>query len=276
MAPRTSARRASDAASRAATTVLACPTCRSRLSLSGSSLSCAAGHNFPEIEGYYDLWPAGTPEPSLDFFSGPYGAVYDAGIKARGLATIAARALWGADAAEMYRLMDAGVKCGRGEVVLDVPCGGAPGLRTAAGRMLGTYLGLDASAAMLGRAASIRREEQLDGVILARGDATDLPISDESIDRVLCFNGLHVLHDKDVVLNEFVRVLRPGGEAWGTVVVRQGGLGGRLRPWTSSPFFFFHPADADELSAMARAAGFSEWEQERTGSILIFRGRTAS
>ena len=72
--------------------------------------------------------------------------------------------------------------------------------------MKGTLIGLDLSNGMLQRAAALRDSNHLSGVILARGDATRLPLLDACVDRILCFNGLHVMPDKAMVLDEFFRV----------------------------------------------------------------------
>ena len=169
--------------------------------------------------------------------------------------------------------MDEGVKCRPGEVVLDVPVGGAPPLRSASGRLRGTYIGIDLSPRMLRRAVRERTAEGLDNVLLARADALRLPLRDRSVDRILCFNGLHVLPDKRTALREFHRVLKPGGQMWGNVVIADtSALGMVVRPWFSRSWLFFHPADPDELEELALASGFTIWDQEVQGSMLFFRG----
>jgi SAM-dependent methyltransferase len=225
------------------------------------------------IDGYIDLWPTDLAQPRHDWFATPYGVVYDAAIKERWLARMAGRLGWGADMDKMFRMMDEGVKNEPGQVVLDVPVGGAPALRSAPGRMRGSYIGIDISTQMLWRAAKERASEGVRNVILARADAVRLPIRSGAVDRVLCFNGLHVLPDKAAVMREFHRVLKPGGQLWGNVVITDPTIGGvAARPWFSRSWLFFHPADADELEALARATGFSSWEQEVEGSMLFFRG----
>ena len=127
------------------------------------------------------------PQPPVDWFATPYGVVYDTAIKERWLARLAGRLGWGADIGRMFEMMDEGVKSEPGQVVLDVPVGGAPPLRSAAGRLRGTYVGIDLSPAMLRRAARERAAEGLKNVILARADAMRLPIRSAAVDRVLCF-----------------------------------------------------------------------------------------
>jgi ubiquinone/menaquinone biosynthesis C-methylase UbiE len=269
-------RRGADAVARLPAGLLACPACRRLLRGAPGGLRCSRGHRFAQLDGIIDLWPPDVPLPPVDWFSGPYGLLYDTGVKERPLARLAGRLGWGTDLDRMYRMMDEGVRTAPGEVVLDVPAGGAPALRTAPGRLLGTYLGIDLSPVMLRRADRERRAEGLDNVILARGDITRLPVGSGKVDRVLCLNGLHVIPDKAAALAELHRVLKPGGVLWGNVVVGDESPGGRwLRPWSSRSWFFFHPADPAALERTARNAGFARWDQEREGSMLYFEGRRA-
>jgi ubiquinone/menaquinone biosynthesis C-methylase UbiE len=264
-------RRSTDQASNSGLASLACPGCGRPLKVYGDELMCTRRHRYEVFDGIFDLWPPDRPAPERDWFSTPYGTVYDAAIKERWLARIGGRLGWGTSFERMYQMMDEGVKCEPGEVVLDVPVGGAPPLRSAAGRLRGTYIGIDLSEAMLRRAAAERHSEGLENVILGRGDAAHLPIADASVDRILCFNGLHVMPDKGAVLAEFHRVLKPGGSVLGNVVI----VGSTSRPWLSRSGLFFHPANAGELEALAYAAGFESWEPEPEGSMLYFKAAKA-
>ncbi|MFN2464188.1 MAG: class I SAM-dependent methyltransferase [Candidatus Dormibacteria bacterium] len=265
-------RRAADAAPRIPTGLLRCPRCGRSLRPRRESLVCSRGHTHVALEGIYDLWPGNLPAPTLDWFATPYGLLYDTAIKERWLARLAGRVGWGTDVDRMFRLMDAGVKVGPAEVVLDVPVGGAPALRSAAGRMLGTYIGVDLSMEMLRRAEVERTAEGLRNVLLLRGDITRLPLTSSSVDRALCFNGLHVLPDKAAALQELHRVLKPGGTLTGNAVV--GEPGSLMRPWFNRSWLFFHPALATDLRRVALAAGFVRWEEEQEGSMLYFEAET--
>ncbi|MGI8610237.1 MAG: class I SAM-dependent methyltransferase [Candidatus Dormibacteria bacterium] len=270
-------RRGTDAAALIPAGVLACPQCHRPMRQSAGRLRCSRGHHFESVGGIYDLWPTSVPTPDVDWFATPYGLLYDAAIKERWLARLGARAGWGTDIDRMYRMMDAGVNTGPSEVVLDVPVGGAPPLRAAPGRLRGTYIGIDLSMEMLRRADTERKAENLTNVVLARGDITHLPLAGGSVDRALCFNGLHVIPDKAAALGELHRVLKPGGRLTGNVVISDTSPRGMLlRPWFSRSWLFFHPPDPAELRRLALEAGFLRWDQQREGSMLYFeaeRGR---
>jgi len=266
-------RRGSDAAEGIPDGVLACPDCHRPLRPRRGELLCSRGHAYSAVGGIYDLWPPSIPYPGLDWFATPYGLVYDTAIKERWLARLAGRLGWGTDIDRMYRMMDAGVKTKPGEVVLDVPVGGAPPLRAAAGRLRGTYIGIDLSLEMLRRADAERHAEGLANVVLARGDIPPLPLAKHSVDRALCFNGLHVIPDKAAALGELHRVLKPGGLLHGNVVVSDTSpLGTLLHPWFSRGWLFFHPADPEDLRRLALDAGFVRWDHHREGSMLYFEG----
>jgi len=173
----------------------------------------------------------------------------------------------------MYRMMDDGVACASGQVVLDTPVGGGPALQMVPAVMKGTLIGLDLSNGMLQRAAALRDSNHLSGVILARGDATRLPLLDACVDRILCFNGLHVMPDKAMVLDEFFRVLKRGGELWGSVVVSHGGGFLSLPSRVARRLPFFHPPDPVELGSLAQDAGFTGWREEGDGALRLFRAR---
>ena len=69
-------------------------------------------------------------------------------------------------------------------------------------------VGVDASSAMLARAVS---ETRSDNVAYVRGDASDLPFGDGSFDAVCCFAALYLIEEPFAAIDEMVRVLAPGG-----------------------------------------------------------------
>ncbi len=270
--PRTDARR--QAAKRSLATPLLCATCGERLRLLGALLGCPDGHPVPQTqEGIYDLWPADREPPAIDTYGTPFGWAYDVGVNTRQVARLAARWEWGTDVGRMYRLMDEGLRLPRGQVALDVPVGGGTTFGEGAPELKGLLIGIDLSPVMLARAARRRAAAGLEEqIVLARGDATRLPLAAAGVDRVLCFNGLHVIPDKEAAMAEFRRVLKPGGELLGTVLVADG-----RAPYSGIVALerlasFFVPTTTGELRSMATRFGFSRWEQELEGALLYFRG----
>lgn len=101
------------------------------------------------------------------------------------------------------------------------------------------------------------------GIEPVRGDATRLPLRDETADAVLIADALHHLPRTDSVVDEAMRVLRPGG----ALVVREfdrGTVRGRLVEATEhvvgfeSAFF-----TADGLARLLGDAGFESHVTDR-------------
>jgi demethylmenaquinone methyltransferase/2-methoxy-6-polyprenyl-1,4-benzoquinol methylase len=70
----------------------------------------------------------------------------------------------------------------------------------------------DINPAMLGVARERASQRGLTGVALVVADAEALPLPDASVDRISIAFGLRNCTDKDAVLREARRVLRPGGQ----------------------------------------------------------------
>jgi arsenite methyltransferase len=98
-----------------------------------------------------------------------------------------------------------------GERILDVGCG--PGLLALELSVVvgdtGKVLGIDSSPSMIELAK--QRCADLDNVVLAQGDATDLAIDDNSMDVVCCTQVLLYVAEYEKALSEMFRVLKPGG-----------------------------------------------------------------
>lgn len=160
------------------------------------------------------------------------------------------------------------------EVVLDVGCGTgwfAAGLQRAVPDV--DVYGLDLSAGMLGRA----REAGADNLI--QGDATSLPLSDQSIDVVVGRGVLHHLPEPEAALAEWRRVLRPGGalvlsseptptvESHGAVLVKgllllpgfRGGMAQEDEFWELAAMAAnLHTFTSDELTDLCHESGFTD------------------
>jgi arsenite methyltransferase len=100
-----------------------------------------------------------------------------------------------------------------GAVVLDLGCGAGTDLLIAAQMTgpTGSVIGVDMTAAMLRRARASADEMGIDDVELHEALIESLPIEDASVDVVISNGVIDLVPDKDAVLDEIDRVLRPGG-----------------------------------------------------------------
>jgi arsenite methyltransferase len=100
-----------------------------------------------------------------------------------------------------------------GSVVLDLGCGAGTDLLIAA-QMTGSagrVIGVDMTATMLERAHQSATEMGLENVELHESLIEALPLADASVDVVISNGVIDLVPDKDAVLDEIDRVLRPGG-----------------------------------------------------------------
>jgi arsenite methyltransferase len=100
-----------------------------------------------------------------------------------------------------------------GAVVLDLGCGAGTDLLIAAQMTgpTGRVIGVDMTAAMLERARASADEMGMANVELHESLIESLPLDDASVDVVISNGVIDLVPDKDAVLDEIDRVLRPGG-----------------------------------------------------------------
>ena len=100
-----------------------------------------------------------------------------------------------------------------GSVVLDLGCGAGTDLLIAAQMTgpAGRVIGIDMAASMLERALSSAVEMGLGNVELHEALIEALPVDAASVDVVISNGVIDLVPDKDAVLDEIDRVLRPGG-----------------------------------------------------------------
>jgi SAM-dependent methyltransferase len=100
-----------------------------------------------------------------------------------------------------------------GEVVLDLGCGAGTDLLIAAQMTgpQGRVIGVDMTTSMLGRARESAEAMGVDIVELHESLIEELPLGDASVDVVISNGVIDLVPDKDAVLDEIDRVLRPGG-----------------------------------------------------------------
>jgi len=154
-----------------------------------------------------------------------------------------------------------------GETVLDLGSGGGIDVLLSARRVgpTGFAYGLDMTDEMLALAEKNRAEAGAQNVKFLKGHIEEIPLPDTSVDVIISNCVINLSADKDRVLREAFRVLKPGGRFAVSDVVVEGELPDAVRQDMELYVGCVAGAlEADEYLGKLRAAGFTEAAIEPT------------
>jgi SAM-dependent methyltransferase len=162
-----------------------------------------------------------------------------------------------------------------GEIVLDLGSGGGIDVLLSARRVSpgGKAYGLDMTDEMLALARENQRKAGVENVEFLKGEIENIPLPDNSVDVIISNCVINLSADKDRVLREAFRVLKPGGRFAVSDVVTRGEIPPEIRKsvlmWVGC---IAGALDEDEYRAKLAAAGFEDIGVEPT---RVFSARDA-
>ena len=154
-----------------------------------------------------------------------------------------------------------------GEIVLDLGSGGGIDVLLSAKRVgsTGKAYGLDMTEEMLTLANENKRKAGVENVEFLKGEIENIPLPDNSVDVIISNCVINLSADKDQVLREAFRVLKPGGRFAVSDVVTRGEIMPEIRKsvllWVGC---VAGALDEDDYRSKLVSAGFENIEIEPT------------
>jgi arsenite methyltransferase len=158
-------------------------------------------------------------------------------------------------------------KLNSGETVLDLGSGGGIDVLLSAKRVgpTGKAYGLDMTDEMLALANENKRKAGAENVEFLKGEIEHIPLPDNSVDVIISNCVINLSADKEAVLREAFRVLRPGGRFAVSDVVTRGEILAEIRKsvllWVGC---IAGALEENEYRDKLAKAGFVEVEVEPT------------
>jgi arsenite methyltransferase len=154
-----------------------------------------------------------------------------------------------------------------GETVLDLGSGGGIDVLLSARRVgpTGKVYGLDMTDEMLALARENQRKAGVTNVEFLKGTMEEIPLPDASVDVIISNCVINLAADKDRVLREAFRVLKPGGRFAVSDVVTKGEIPAPVKKSVELWIGCIAGAlDEDEYVGKLQAAGFTDVTVEPT------------
>jgi arsenite methyltransferase len=158
-------------------------------------------------------------------------------------------------------------KLNPGEIVLDLGSGGGIDVLLSAKRVgpTGKAYGLDMTDEMLRLANENKRKAGVDNVEFLKGEIEHIPLPDSSVDVIISNCVINLSADKDRVLREAFRVLKPGGRFAVSDVVTRGEMLPEIRKnvllWVGC---VAGALEENEYRSKLTSAGFEQIDLEPT------------
>jgi arsenite methyltransferase len=163
-----------------------------------------------------------------------------------------------------------------GETVLDLGSGGGIDVLLSAKRVgpTGKAYGLDMTDEMLALANENKRKAGAENVEFLKGEIESIPLPDNSVDVIISNCVINLSADKDRVLHEAFRVLKPGGRFAVSDVVTRGEIAPEVRKsvllWVGC---IAGALEENEYRAKLATAGFEQIEVEPTRIYRVEEAR---
>jgi len=158
-------------------------------------------------------------------------------------------------------------KLSPGETVLDLGSGGGIDVLLSARRVgpMGKAYGLDMTDEMLALANQNKKKSGVENVEFLKGEIENIPLPDNSVDVIISNCVINLSADKDRVLREAFRVLKPGGRLAVSDVVTRGEIPAEIRKnvllWVGC---VAGALDENEYRGKLSASGFEQIDLDPT------------